>query len=125
MEEEIFGPILPCLVYSDVGSVLAEVRRRPKPLALYIFSNDTLFQERCLEAVGSGGACINDTLMHITPLTLPFGGVGQSGMGQYHGKFGFDTFTHARSVMRKGFLFDLFGVCPPYGAILDRIKRFL
>ncbi len=125
MEEEIFGPILPCLVYSDVGSVLAEVRRRPKPLALYIFSNDTLFQERCLEAVGSGGACINDTLMHITPLTLPFGGVGQSGMGQYHGKFGFDTFTHARSVMRKGFRFDLFGVCPPYGAILDRIKRFL
>ena len=125
MEEEIFGPLLPCLVYSDLGSVLAEIHRRPKPLALYIFSSDTPFQERCLKAVASGGVCINDTLMHITPLTLPFGGVGESGMGQYHGKFGFDTFTHARSVMRKGFRFDIFGVHPPYGALLDRIKRFL
>lgn len=114
MEEEIFGPILPCLVYSDLGSLLAEIGRRPKPLAFYVFSKDAAFQARCLESVSSGGACVNDTLMHITPLTLPFGGVGQSGMGRYHGKFGFDTFTHARSLMRKNLGFDLLAVYPPY-----------
>jgi aldehyde dehydrogenase (NAD+) len=125
MEEEIFGPILPCLVYTELNKVLSEVRRRPKPLAYYVFSTDATFQERCLESVSSGGVCVNDTLMHITALTLPFGGVGESGMGRYRGRFGFETFSHARSVMRKGFRFDLFNVCPPYGAVLERIRPFL
>jgi aldehyde dehydrogenase (NAD+) len=123
MDEEIFGPILPCLVYSDLAEVLLRIRRRPKPLALYVFSDSTAVQEQCLESVASGGVCINDTLMHITALTLPFGGVGDSGMGQYHGQFGFETFSHTRSVMRKGV--DFFNVCPPYGSVLERIRPFL
>jgi aldehyde dehydrogenase (NAD+) len=125
MDEEIFGPILPCLIYTELDEVLSELRRRPKPLAFYLFSTSKGFQERCLESVASGGACVNDTLMHITALTLPFGGVGESGMGRYRGRFGFDTFSHSRSVMRKGFRFDLFNVCPPYGSLLERIKPFL
>jgi aldehyde dehydrogenase (NAD+) len=125
MEEEIFGPILPCLVYSDLGSVLTEIGRRPKPLACYLFSESAAVQERVLEAISSGGVCINDTVMHITALTLPFGGVGESGMGRYRGRFGFDTFSHSRSVMRKGFRFEMFNACPPYGSLLERIKPFL
>jgi aldehyde dehydrogenase (NAD+) len=123
MDEEIFGPILPCLVYSDLAEVLLKIRRRPKPLALYVFSDSKAAQEQCLESVASGGVCINDTLMHITALTLPFGGVGESGMGQYHGRFGFETFSHTRGVMRKGV--DFFNVCPPYGSVLERIRPFL
>jgi aldehyde dehydrogenase (NAD+) len=125
MEEEIFGPILPILAYSDLGSVLVEISQRPKPLACYVFSESVAVQERVLESIASGGVCINDTVMHITALNLPFGGVGESGMGRYRGRFGFDTFSHSRSVMRKGFRFDLFNVCPPYGSTLERIKPFL
>jgi aldehyde dehydrogenase (NAD+) len=125
MEEEIFGPILPCLSYSDLGSVLLEIGRRPKPLACYLFSESRAVQDRVLESVSSGSVCVNDTVMHITALTLPFGGVGESGMGRYRGRFGFDTFSHARSVMRKGFGFDMFNACPPYGSLLERIKPFL
>jgi aldehyde dehydrogenase (NAD+) len=125
MEEEIFGPILPCLVYSDLGSVLTEMGQRPKPLACYVFSESRAVQERVLESVASGGVCMNDTVMHLTAMSLPFGGVGESGMGRYRGRFGFETFSHARSVMRKGFRFDLFNVCPPYGGTLERIKPFL
>lgn len=125
MQEEIFGPILPCLPYDDVEEVLAAIKPRPAPLALYVFSTSRTFQERCLREIASGGVCLNDTMMHLTPLALPFGGVGESGMGQYHGKHGFDTFTHLRSVMRKSARFDFFGVFPPYGRILERIKPFL
>ncbi len=125
MQEEIFGPILPCLVYSELAPVLQEINHRPKPLAFYVFSKDRAFQERCLQAVSSGGACVNDTLNHITLLTLPFGGVGHSGMGRYHGRFGFDTFSHARGVMRKGFRFEPFAVYPPYGSALQRIRPWL
>jgi aldehyde dehydrogenase (NAD+) len=125
MAEEIFGPILPCLVYDELEPVLAEIRRRPAPLALYVFSRDRAFQERCLQSVPSGGACLNDVMIQVTPLTLPFGGVGQSGMGRYHGRFGFDTFSHARSVVRRPFGFDPFAVFPPYGSVLNRIRPFL
>ncbi|MCP5516725.1 MAG: aldehyde dehydrogenase family protein [Verrucomicrobiales bacterium] len=125
MQEEIFGPILPCLAYDDIGYVLAEIRRRPAPLALYVFSTNDAFRERCVREVPSGGVCLNDTMLHLTPLALPFGGVGDSGMGRYHGKHGFDTFTHERSVMRRSPRFDFFGVLPPYGRVLERIKPFL
>jgi aldehyde dehydrogenase (NAD+) len=125
MADEIFGPILPCLVYDELDAVLAEIRHRPEALALYVFSRDRAFQERCLQSIPSGGACLNDVMMHITPLTLPFGGVGQSGMGRYHGRFGFDTFSQARSVVRRPFGFDPFAVVPPYGSALARIRPFL
>jgi aldehyde dehydrogenase (NAD+) len=125
MGEEIFGPILPCLVYDELDPLLAEIRKLPEPLALYVFSKNREFQERCLRGIPSGGACVNDVIMQITPLTLPFGGVGRSGMGRYHGRFGFDTFSHARSVVRRPFGLDPFSVSPPYGSILKWIRPFL
>lgn len=125
MAEEIFGPILPCLAYGDLGGVLEKIRGRPKPLAFYVFTTDRGVQERCLESVPSGGACVNDTIMHITPSSLPVGGVGESGMGRYRGRYGFETFSHARGVMRKGFRFDWIRMCPPYGTMLDRIRPIL
>ncbi|MEM8715631.1 MAG: aldehyde dehydrogenase family protein, partial [Cyanobacteria bacterium P01_G01_bin.4] len=87
---------------------------RPKPLALYVFSSSSDVQERVLNSTSSGGACINDTVMHVGVDTLPFGGVGDSGIGAYHGKFTFDTFSHYKSVLKKGLWLDLKWRYAPY-----------
>lgn len=99
MQQEIFGPILPFLTYTDINVVLDEINSRPKPLALYIFSEDSRFAEDVLNRTTSGDAEINSTLIHVGAHFLPFGGVGTSGMGKYHGKFSFETFSHTRSVL--------------------------
>lgn len=99
MQQEIFGPILPFLTYTDINVVLDEINSRPKPLALYIFSEDSRFAEDVLNGTTSGDAEINSTLIHVGAHFLPFGGVGTSGMGKYHGKFSFETFSHTRSVL--------------------------
>ncbi|XP_014779289.1 aldehyde dehydrogenase family 3 member A2 [Octopus bimaculoides] len=101
MESEIFGPILPILPMENVQAAIDYINSRPKPLALYIFSNDSKVVNKFLSETSSGGVCVNDTLMHIALETLPFGGVGKSGMGAYHGKFSFDTFSHMKSIMWK------------------------
>jgi aldehyde dehydrogenase (NAD+) len=125
MQEEIFGPILPVLEYTDLSEAIALVNSQPKPLALYFFSNNKHYQQRVLRETSSGGACINDTLMHFASAALPFGGVGDSGMGSYHGKAGFDTFSHQRSVLNKSFLVDLPVRYPPYKGKLKLLKRLL
>jgi acyl-CoA reductase-like NAD-dependent aldehyde dehydrogenase len=125
MQEEIFGPILPILDYANLEDAIAFINQRPKPLALYLFSNNKLKQERVLEATSSGGVCINDTLFQIGVIDLPFGGVGPSGMGAYHGKATFDTFSHYKSVLKKSFRFELNVRYPPYGNKLNWIKRLL
>ncbi|HEY9802376.1 MAG TPA: aldehyde dehydrogenase [Leptolyngbyaceae cyanobacterium] len=107
MQEEIFGPILPVIEYTDLAEAIAIINERPKPLALYFFSQNKQHQTQVLQTTVSGGVCINDTVMHLTIPTLPFGGVGESGMGRYHGKSGFDNFSYQRSVLHKSFLFDL------------------
>ncbi|WP_043932113.1 aldehyde dehydrogenase [Bacillus sp. EB01] len=107
MQDEIFGPILPVLVFDDVSEVVEEVTARPKPLALYVFSESKNFQEDILGKISFGGGCVNDTVMHLASPYLPFGGVGESGMGAYHGKGSFDVFSHEKSIMKQSTKFDL------------------
>lgn len=125
MQEEIFGPILPVIEYEDVTEAIRLIRSKSKPLALYIFSRDRQFQEKILQQTSSGGVCINDTIMHIAPSTLPFGGVGDSGIGSYHGKASFDTFSHFKSIMVKNFWFDVKWRYAPYAGKLELFKRIL
>ncbi|WP_054958173.1 aldehyde dehydrogenase [Paenibacillus dakarensis] len=106
MEDEIFGPIFPILTYNDLNEVIATVNARPKPLALYLFTNDAGVQKQIMSEISFGGGCINDTLMHLATPYLPFGGVGASGMGAYHGKHSFDTFSHMKSILHQTNKFD-------------------
>ncbi|WP_195696407.1 aldehyde dehydrogenase [Priestia megaterium] len=101
MQDEIFGPILPVIVYDEISEVIEAIVKRPKPLALYLFSEDEAVQDHILHSVSFGGGSINDTINHMTSHYLPFGGVGDSGMGAYHGKASFDTFSHAKSILKR------------------------
>lgn len=125
MQEEIFGPILPVIEYTNLKDAIAQINAQPKPLALYIFSKDKQKQQQVLQETSSGGVCINDTVMHGTSSTLPFGGVGDSGMGSYHGKASFDTFSHYKSVLSKGLWFDQNWRYPPYKDKLSLLKRII
>lgn len=121
MSDEIFGPILPVIPYDDIDAAIGFINDRPKPLALYIFAESDAVCDRVLERTSSGGACINDCMTHLAVPDLPFGGVGESGMGAYHGKEGFDTFTHKKSVFNKSRHLDLPVRYPPYS---DRKVRW-
>lgn len=125
MQEEIFGPILPLLSYSDLNEVIAKINDRGRPLALYYFSANTKHQEKIIQSIPFGGGCINDTIMHLSSPYLPFGGIGASGMGKYHGKFSFDTFTHYKSILKKSFRFDQQWRYPPYKINLNLLKWFI
>ena len=122
MQEEIFGPILPVIEYSDLSEAIALVNSKPKPLALYFFSHNSQKQQRILQETFSGGVCINETMMHLGVPELPFGGVGASGMGRYHGKASFDTFSHQKSVLNKSFLIDVPLRYAPYQGKLKLLK---
>ena len=113
MKNEIFGPILPIIAYDDLDEVLTIIKNRPKPLACYIFGKKHEFKKKVISTLSFGGGCINDTIMHVSNEHLPFGGVGSSGMGSYHGKYSFDTFTHLKSIHVSGAL-DLPFRYPPY-----------
>ncbi|WP_199250686.1 aldehyde dehydrogenase [[Phormidium] sp. ETS-05] len=125
MQEEIFGPILPVMTYGDLSEAIDLINRLPKPLALYIFSQNPSHQEQILRQTSSGTACINDTLVHFITPQLPFGGVGNSGMGRYHGKASFDTFCHYKSILKRSFLFDVDLRYPPYRDKLRFLKWLL
>ena len=126
MEEEIFGPVLPVLPYRTLEEAIAFVNAREKPLALYLFSRDRRAWRRVLAGTSSGGACINDTVVQLSVPALPFGGVGESGMGAYHGKASFDAFTHYRSVLYRGLRPDLPVRYPPYtGKKLALIRKLI
>ncbi|MEF2966442.1 aldehyde dehydrogenase [Paenibacillus sp. M1] len=114
MEEEIFGPILPILEYHDLEEAITAVNSRPKPLALYLFTGSKRTERRVMEAVSFGGGCVNDTLLHLVTPYLPFGGVGQSGMGAYHGRYSFEAFSHRKGVLRKSTKVSLSFIFPPY-----------
>jgi aldehyde dehydrogenase (NAD+) len=107
MQEEIFGPIFPILTYTSINEVIDFVNSRPKPLALYLFSENTGIQKEVLLKTSFGGGSVNDTLVHVGNSNLPFGGVGYSGMGSYHGKATFETFSHRKSILKKSTLIDL------------------
>jgi aldehyde dehydrogenase (NAD+) len=124
MEAEIFGPILPVLVYENLSDAISFVNSRPKPLSLYFFSNDPLNQKRILKETSSGGVCINDAMIHVASHLLPFGGAGNSGMGSYHGKAGFDTFTHYKSIVKNTLRFDIPLRYAPYRFKLPLVRWF-
>jgi aldehyde dehydrogenase (NAD+) len=125
MAEELFGPLLPVLEVDDLAQAMAWINGRPKPLALYLFSTSGDAQRQLLEGTSSGGVCINDVVMQVSVPELPFGGVGNSGMGAYHGEAGFLTFSHRRSVLRRPFQLDVPLRYPPYGQRLPLIRQLL
>ncbi len=123
MTEEIFGPILPVMTVESMDAAVDFVDGREKPLALYVFAEDGEAADDLLDATTSGGACVNHVMLHITPPELPFGGVGEAGMGRYHGQSGFDTFSNLRSVMKKPTRPDPSLLYPPYTSLKERIIR--
>jgi len=123
MGQEIFGPILPVLTYTSRPEAIAQVRSRPRPLALYIFSSDRRNIDAWKERVSFGGGCVNDTLIHLATSDMGFGGVGESGMGAYHGRRGFETFSHMKSMVDKKTFLDLPMRYQPYTAMKDRLVR--
>ncbi|MBE5787465.1 MAG: aldehyde dehydrogenase [Clostridiales bacterium] len=126
MQEEIFGPVLPVISYTSLDDVIAKLNAREKPLALYLFSRKASAQEKILEQVPFGGGCINDTVVHLSNHRLPFGGVGNSGMGGYHGKFSFDTFSHDKPIVKKGNWLDIRARYAPFTRQkTDLIKKMM
>ncbi|MBD2500838.1 aldehyde dehydrogenase [Anabaena azotica] len=125
MQEEIFGPILPVIEYTDIKDAIALINSQSKPLALYLFTQNQNLQKRILQETSSGGVCLNDTIMQVGVSSLPFGGVGDSGMGNYHGKASFDTFSHYKSVLKNSFWFDLNWRYAPYKDKLSLLKRII
>ena len=125
MREEIFGPILPVIPTDGMTEALRIISDRPRPLAFYIFAEDRAQIARALDAVVAGGVSINETIMHVAQEELPFGGVGASGMGSYHGQAGFDTFSHLKSVFHQSRLNGLGLLAPPYGARFKSMMRLV
>jgi len=125
MQEEIFGPILPLVGYGAIEEAVAYVNRHPQPLALYHFDHDRARTERVLDQTLAGGVSVNDAVLHIVQSRLPFGGVGPSGMGHYHGHAGFLTFSKQKSVFRQARFSSLALLRPPYGAFAERMLKFL
>ena len=114
MQEEIFGPILPVLTFNSLDEVIHKIKSQPKPLALYLFTESQATEKRVFEELSFGGGAINDTIMHVANPHLPFGGIGASGIGKYHGKTSFDTFSHHKAFMKKTTRFDPKILYPPY-----------
>jgi acyl-CoA reductase-like NAD-dependent aldehyde dehydrogenase len=125
MQEEIFGPILPVLTYQKLEEAIDYVNDHPRPLALYYFSHDRATTDRVLTETVSGGVTINETMLHFTQDDVPFGGVGPSGMGHYHGKEGFDSFTKKKPVFRQSRINTRGLLQPPYGKTADRLIKIL
>ena len=123
MREEIFGPVLPVMTWRDIGTCIEYITSHEKPLALYLFTADHALERRVLDSCSFGGGCINDTIVHLATPHMPFGGVGASGMGSYHGRKSFDTFTHERSILKKACWLDLPIRYHPYTQTKARLLR--
>lgn len=119
-----FWPILPILTYTDLDEAVTEIEARPHPLALYLFSEDKAVQRKVLDRCHFGGGCLNDTIIHLATSAMPFGGVGESGMGGYHGKTGFEAFSHLRSIVDKKTWLDMPVRYQPYGKAKEKMLRF-
>ncbi len=125
MQEEIFGPVLPVIEYENLADAVSTINRQPKPLSFYFFSTNKRTQEQVLRETSAGGCTINDTIVHLSTNTLPFGGVGDSGIGKYHGQASFDIFSNKKSVLYRSFLLDLKLRYAPYGNKLPWVKKML
>lgn len=125
MKDEIFGPILPVIKYKDLEDIKYYISKHKNPLALYVFSENENFSEDIIRRFTFGGGCVNDTISHVASAHLPFGGVGTSGMGNYHGRASFDTFTHTKSIVKKSTKIDIKLVFPPYKEKIKLIKKIM
>ena len=124
MQEEIFGPVMPILTFDSIDEVIHRVNAMPHPLALYLFTSDKNTEKKVISRCGFGGGCINDTIIHLATTEMGFGGFGESGMGAYHGKIGFDTFTHYKSIVDKKTWLDLPMRYQPYRKLHEKMVRF-
>jgi coniferyl-aldehyde dehydrogenase len=125
MQEEIFGPVLPVVEVGTVEEAMRYVNDRPRPLALYYFDRDQIRVDDLLRRTHSGGVTVNDCILHVAEEHLPFGGVGPSGMGAYHGKEGFDVFSHRKAVLQQARLNSRWLSLPPFGARVERLIEWL
>jgi len=125
LQDEIFGPILPVVGYRDLDEALALIRSRPKPLVFHLFTTNLRLQQRIIGSVSAGTVIVNDALVSQIIQGLPFGGVGDSGMGSFHGRYSFDAFSHAKAVVRRSFRADLDVRYPPFTHVKDRILQWL
>lgn len=125
MEDEIFGPILPILEFTTIEEAITIVNSKPKPLALYLFTENTSVEHKVLNSISFGGGCINDTISHVATPFMPFGGVGNSGIGGYHGEESFKTFSHRKSILKKSTKLDIKLVFPPYGDRVNLVRKLL
>lgn len=125
MQEEIFGPLLPILPYRRLEEALDRIRQRPKPLALYLFTRSKAVEARVLREVSFGGGCVNDTVLHLATSHMPFGGVGESGMGGYHGRYSFETFSHFKSVLKRWAKPDVSLRYAPYDGKMKLLKKLM
>ena len=123
MEDEIFGPILPILSYKNINEIIVQINKRPKPLALYYFTTSHSSEHKILNNVAFGGGCVNDTIVHLANSNLSFGGVGESGMGNYHGKESFSTFSHAKSILKKSLVLDINVRYAPYKNKIKLLRK--
>ena len=125
MKEEVFGPLLPVISFDNLDDVISKVKNKEKPLALYIYSKNKKIINKILNEISFGGGAINESLVHLSNPNLPFGGVGASGIGNYHSKAGFDTFTHYKSILHKSFLFEPNIKYLPFTKLKRRILKML
>ena len=125
MSQEIFGPILPIIGYDNLDDAMRSIKKLSKPLALYLFTEDKNVEKKVLNGISSGGVCINDTITHLANPYLPFGGIGNSGMGSYHGEESFKTFSHQRSILKKSTKINFTLLFPPYkNSNMKIVKKF-
>ncbi|MDN7241444.1 aldehyde dehydrogenase [Planococcus sp. N028] len=125
MEDELFGPILPVMTYTDLPLLLSQIRKLPKPLSAYLFSENERAIQFFLDKLPFGGGCINDTVSHVASSYLPFGGIGSSGVNSYHGKASFETFTHGKSILKRSTKFSTDLLYPPYKRKVKLVKTVL
>ncbi len=125
MQDEIFGPILPILEFGALDEAIQTVIDRPKPLALYLFTENKQVEHEVLTRLSFGGGCVNDTVSHIANPHMPFGGVGSAGIGGYHGEYSFDLFSHTKSIMKKSTKLNNTLLFPPYGDKLKWVRKVL
>ncbi len=126
MQEEIFGPVLPIIEYSNLEDEIKYINNNPRPLALYLFTKSKQIEKKVVNSINYGGGCINDTIIHLANSELPFGGIGNSGMGSYHGKESFNTLSHYKSILKRGLWLDLEIRYPPYSKTkLNLVKKLL
>ena len=126
MQDEIFGPVLPVIPFTDLEAAIAQVKARPRPLSCYVFTKSAKTRERVLESISFGGGCVNDAVLHVSNPHLPFGGVGDSGIGAYHGEEGFRAFTHYKGILDKPTWFEPFLKYAPHTPLrLKWIRRLM